>query len=175
MSFNNGLERRKFEAVWKKQRVYYAAEGMSEAAIEEMYQFDLSVFNSDRRYAEHTQGMPSQQFDDDGDTAGEDNSALLVKFFGAFTVMPQETSGADRYGWIDEIDSPELADALRQLSVQDKELLTLPLSTYSFYGTYSADYGTIMAGLLLCVAPILILYVVLQKQIIGGVVAGAVK
>jgi len=125
MSFNNGLERRKFEAVWKKQRVYYAAEGMSEAAIEEMYQFDLSVFNSDRRYAEHTQGMPSQQFDDDGDTAGEDNSALLVKFFGAFTVMPQETSGADRYGWIDEIDSPELADALRQLSVQDKELLTL--------------------------------------------------
>ena len=32
-----------------------------------------------------------------------------------------------------------------------------------------------MAGLLLCVAPILILYVVLQKQIIGGVVAGAVK
>ena len=125
MSFNNGLERRKFEAAWKKQRVYYAAEGMSEAAIEEMYQFDLSVFNSDRRYAEHTQGMPSQQFDDDGDTAGEDNSALLVKFFGAFTVMPQETSGADRYGWIDEIDSTELADALRQLSVQDKELLTL--------------------------------------------------
>ncbi|MCI9340453.1 MAG: carbohydrate ABC transporter permease, partial [Dorea sp.] len=29
--------------------------------------------------------------------------------------------------------------------------------------------------LLLCVVPILILYVVLQKQIIGGVVAGAVK
>lgn len=33
----------------------------------------------------------------------------------------------------------------------------------------------IMAGLLLCVLPILILYLVLQKQIIGGVVAGAVK
>ncbi len=32
-----------------------------------------------------------------------------------------------------------------------------------------------MAGLLLCVVPILILDVVLQKQIIGGVVAGAVK
>ena len=64
---------------------------------------------------------------------------------------------------------------LPSLVLTDKELLTLPLSTYSFYGTYSADYGTIMAGLLLCVAPILILYVVLQKQIIGGVVAGAVK
>ncbi|WWR14841.1 carbohydrate ABC transporter permease [Lachnospiraceae bacterium JLR.KK008] len=64
---------------------------------------------------------------------------------------------------------------LPSLVLTDKELLTLPLSTYSFYGTYSADYGTIMAGLLLCVIPILVLYVVLQKQIIGGVVAGAVK
>ena len=64
---------------------------------------------------------------------------------------------------------------LPSLILTDKKLLTLPLSTYSFYGTYSADYGTIMAGLLLCVLPILILYVILQKQIIGGVVAGAVK
>ena len=64
---------------------------------------------------------------------------------------------------------------LPSLVLTDKKLLTLPLSTYSVYGTYSADYGTIMAGLLLCVVPILILYVVLQKQIIGGVVAGAVK
>ena len=59
---------------------------------------------------------------------------------------------------------------LPSLVLTDKKLLTLPLSTYSFYGTYSADYGTIMAGLLLCVVPILILYVVLQKQIINCVV-----
>lgn len=64
---------------------------------------------------------------------------------------------------------------LPSLVLTDKKLLTLPLSTYSFYGTYSADYGTIMAGLLLCVIPILILYIVLQKQIINGVIAGAVK
>lgn len=64
---------------------------------------------------------------------------------------------------------------LPSLVLTDKKLLTLPLSTYSFYGTYSADYGTIMAGLLLCVIPILILYIALQKQIINGVVTGAVK
>ncbi len=57
----------------------------------------------------------------------------------------------------------------------EKEIMTLPLSTYAFYGTYSADYGTIMAGLVLTVAPILVLYLLLQKQIISGVVAGAVK
>ncbi len=64
---------------------------------------------------------------------------------------------------------------LPSLVLTDKKLLTLPLSSYSFYGTYSADYGTIMAGLLLCVIPILVLYMALQKQIINGVVAGAVK
>lgn len=64
---------------------------------------------------------------------------------------------------------------LPSLVLTDKKLLTLPLSTYSFYGTYSADYGTIMAGLILCIIPVLILYLVLQKQIINGVVSGAVK
>lgn len=34
---------------------------------------------------------------------------------------------------------------LPSLVLTDKKLLTLPLSTYSFYGTYSADYGTTSA------------------------------
>ncbi len=64
---------------------------------------------------------------------------------------------------------------LPSLVLGKKELYTLPLSTYSFYGTYTADYGTIMAALVLTLAPILILYLFLQKQIIDGVVTGAVK
>lgn len=64
---------------------------------------------------------------------------------------------------------------LPSLVLGKKELYTLPLSTYTFYGTYSADYGVIMAALVLTIAPILILYLFLQKQIINGVVAGAVK
>lgn len=64
---------------------------------------------------------------------------------------------------------------LPSLVLGRKQLFTLPLSTYVFYGTYSADYGVIMAALVLTVAPILALYLFLQKQIISGVVAGAVK
>lgn len=64
---------------------------------------------------------------------------------------------------------------LPSLVLGKKELYTLPLSTYAFYGTYSADFGTIMAALVLTLVPILILYLLLQKQIISGVVAGAVK
>lgn len=64
---------------------------------------------------------------------------------------------------------------LPSLVLGKKNLYTLPLSTYVFYGTYSADYGVIMAALVLTVAPILVIYLLLQKQIISGVVAGAVK
>jgi raffinose/stachyose/melibiose transport system permease protein len=64
---------------------------------------------------------------------------------------------------------------LPSLVLGRKQLFTLPLSTYAFYGTYSADFGVIMAALVLTVAPILILYLFLQKQIISGVISGAVK
>ncbi|MFU0827669.1 MAG: ABC transmembrane type-1 domain-containing protein [Lachnoclostridium sp.] len=64
---------------------------------------------------------------------------------------------------------------LPSLVLGRKQLFTLPLSTYAFYGTYSADYGVIMAGLVLTVAPVLLLHLFLQKEIISGVVAGAVK
>ena len=64
---------------------------------------------------------------------------------------------------------------LTSLVLADRALLTLPLSTYRFYGTYSADYGVIMAALVLTVLPILILFIVMQRYIINGVLAGAVK
>lgn len=130
MAFNNGLERRKFEEEWKKLRVEYAAAGMDEAAIEEMYQFDLTVFNSNRRYGEHRQDTTLQQFADDGDFSDEGNSALLGKFMDRFAVPAKETDDSRRYGWLDEIDSPELSAALHCLSPEDIELLTL----YAFDG-----------------------------------------
>jgi raffinose/stachyose/melibiose transport system permease protein len=52
---------------------------------------------------------------------------------------------------------------------------TLPLSTYIFYGMYSSNYGQAMAGLLLSVLPIIIFYFMMQKQILSGMSAGAVK
>jgi raffinose/stachyose/melibiose transport system permease protein len=64
---------------------------------------------------------------------------------------------------------------LPSLTLADRALLTLPLSTYRFYGTYSADYGVIMAALVLTVLPVLVLFILLQRSVISGVLAGAVK
>ncbi len=52
---------------------------------------------------------------------------------------------------------------------------TLPLATFSFYGTHTADYGLLLAALVMSVIPVLILYVILQKYIHKGIVQGSVK
>ena len=54
-------------------------------------------------------------------------------------------------------------------------LRTLPLSTYGFFNTYSVDYAPLMAGLVLTILPVIVLYLACQKQIIEGVVQGAIK
>ena len=64
---------------------------------------------------------------------------------------------------------------LPSLVLRRKDLYTLPIAIRTFYGTFSNDYGYIMAGLVLSIVPVIIVYLCLQKHIIGGVVAGAVK
>ncbi len=64
---------------------------------------------------------------------------------------------------------------LPSLVLGRKELYTLPIATQVFYGTFSTDMGLIMAALLLAMLPILILYLFLQRFIVEGVTAGAVK
>ena len=64
---------------------------------------------------------------------------------------------------------------LPSLILAKKELYTLPIAAQSFHGDFSSDYGLMMAGMIMTVLPILLLYFVLQKHIIDGVVTGAVK
>lgn len=52
---------------------------------------------------------------------------------------------------------------------------TLQLSTYAFNGTYTSDYGLSMSALMLSILPVLIIYLFLQKSIIGGVLQGSIK
>ncbi len=64
---------------------------------------------------------------------------------------------------------------LPSLVLGRKELYTIPIATQVFYGTYSTDIGLVMAALLLAMLPILVLYLFLQRYIVEGVTAGAVK
>ena len=52
---------------------------------------------------------------------------------------------------------------------------TLPIAIRTFVGTFSSDFGNMMAALVMTVFPVIVVYIFLQKYIVGGVVAGAVK
>ncbi len=64
---------------------------------------------------------------------------------------------------------------LPYILLQSNRLKTLPLMTYSFFGQYSIDYSLVCSGLIMSILPVIIIYAFLQKQIIDGVVAGAIK
>ncbi len=52
---------------------------------------------------------------------------------------------------------------------------TVPLALRQFSGQFLADYPKIMSAMLLTMAPVVIFYFAFSKQIIKGMVAGAVK
>lgn len=123
MCWNDGYERRKFEARQKKQAEEYRALGMTEEQIKEMYEFDLEQYKSDRRYHMHTQPFTSSDFDDGEDDDSE--STLLNKFFDELTLTIDRSSEQSRYWWIEEIEDEELAYRVQCLSSDEIEMLTL--------------------------------------------------
>lgn len=59
--------------------------------------------------------------------------------------------------------------------MQDVRLQTVPLAMTMFKGQFASDYPKIMSAMLLTMSPIVVLYFVFSKEIIKGMVAGAVK
>ena len=57
-----------------------------------------------------------------------------------------------------------------------KRFKTIPIAIQYLKGGYgSVDMGAMMAMLVLAIVPIIIFYLLLQKHIVSGVMAGAVK
>lgn len=59
--------------------------------------------------------------------------------------------------------------------IKNVSLQTVPLALTQFKGQFASDYPKQMAAMLITMAPIVVLYFVFSKQIIKGMVAGAVK
>jgi arabinogalactan oligomer/maltooligosaccharide transport system permease protein len=56
-----------------------------------------------------------------------------------------------------------------------EEKFTLPVTLYRHVGAYGADWGAFAAGSLVVSIPVCILFFVLQRHLVGGLSAGAVK
>lgn len=55
------------------------------------------------------------------------------------------------------------------------ELRTIPLSTYSFFGQYTKKWDLGMAALVLGITPVVVFFFLMQKRIVEGITAGAIK
>ncbi len=64
---------------------------------------------------------------------------------------------------------------MSNLYLQTKELRTISTALYAFTGPYGNQYNYICAGVLITIIPIFILFLIFQKQVYGGMAAGAVK
>jgi RNA polymerase sigma factor (sigma-70 family) len=109
MSFNNGKERRKLNAKWEHLRVQYREAGMSEDAIQAMYEFDLGVLNSERAYITNTMTETSD----------------FKQYEKAVTVTDTYHETKSRFAWIGEIENEQLLTALETLKVEDLEIITM--------------------------------------------------
>lgn len=125
MSWNNGLERKKFKRKQEKQIEQYKSLGMTEEQINEIVAFDEEQFRSDRRYQEHTQDFSDSLFDADD---GEDNghSPLYSLFFDQLTETIDD--GRDKmqpFSWVEDLQNTEMYNTVLSLREEDRMLLTL--------------------------------------------------
>ena len=56
-----------------------------------------------------------------------------------------------------------------------KEHRTLPIGIMDFVGQYETNWGNLMASSIMLVLPVLVIFVFIQRQLISGLVEGAVK
>lgn len=62
-----------------------------------------------------------------------------------------------------------------QIILHTQERFTLTIGLNQMVGLYAQEYGALMAGTLLSVLPVMILFFILQKEFISGLAAGAIK
>ena len=137
MSFNKGYELKKFEAHWEKLRIEYAVAGMTEEAIQKMYDYDRQQFNSERTFVERTQEFTTPAYEG----SEEEASPLMLRYQEVITTTDTYRETKSRFAWIGEIEDERLLSALENLSDSDLELITL--YAYEGYDTVeiSKEFG----------------------------------
>jgi raffinose/stachyose/melibiose transport system permease protein len=120
---------------------------------------------------------------------------ILVSFMKAFPKEIEESAVMDGCGifrtfWsiILPMSRPALASAIilnfindwnefafALVLINDADLKTIPLGLANFAGQFTTNYGAQMAGLTMALIPTLVMYLLMEKHLVRGMTAGAVK
>ncbi len=122
----------------------------------------------------------------------------VLIFTGFIKEIPEELSnaaridGASEYGILGRIIVPNLKPAISATAIinilptwndfwfpliliSSDRLKTLPLATANLFGQYQTDFGMVFAALSMASIPMIIFYLVISKQFLKGIEAGALK
>jgi ABC-type sugar transport system, permease component len=120
---------------------------------------------------------------------------IFIQFFENISVSLDESAimdGATYFGVFFKILFPLLKPAIitvmilkgvatynefymSSLYLQDKKLEVVAICLYAFTGPMGSQYNLICAGLIITIIPALIIFILCQKQIYGGLTMGSVK
>ena len=111
---------------------------------------------------------------------GFQTSMAIIMFHGFIKNIPEELEEA---ATIDGCGSVAVINVmgtwndflLPSLIINKQGLQTLPLKTYLFFGQFAKRWDLASAGLVMCMAPIIIFYLFSQKYIVKGITEGAIK
>ncbi len=121
MSYNHGLEEKRFNEYWNVIAKNYRKAGMTEEQIMSMLEFEREVFNSDRRYRENTVEL-----------FGNESNPMLQIY--------DNYLSDNRYGWLDDIDNPDAYEKIMAMPEIWSEAFTL----YIFDGYNQQQISSIL-------------------------------
>ena len=125
MYFNYAYERRLFEQDQAKKRREYLRAGMSEEAIREMYEYDLYVFNNERKEIKH-RAHYSEMLTYDTET-GDSRYMDMDEFPSQATLYTP-----NRYAWLEEIEDRKLFFTLLKMPIEYLDIITDLIDQYQY-------------------------------------------
>lgn len=117
MSFYKSYEYKKFEREQKKQAEEYRKLGMTEEAIQEMYEFDRQQFLSNMKFYTHNQSLDAVNDDFDCD----EQNPLIKNYFDSFAVY--QTEDCDGLPIIEIIEDEKLKELINSLSIENQKII----------------------------------------------------
>lgn len=126
MYFNYGYERRLFEMDQAKKRREYRTAGMSEDAIMEMYEYDLYVFNNNRKEIKH-RAHYSEMLTYDSET-GDSRYMDMDEFPSQRKHIDYSLIGSK---WLEEIENKKLYKVLKTLPKDYITIIAMKMDRYT--------------------------------------------
>lgn len=123
MGYNHFIEEKHFKEEWSKLEKQYEEAGMSKEIIHEMYQYDRAVFNSERRFFQHTEIVEIEltYYIEETNSKCHLYKRNIERFSSTIDSVVQK----DRMAWIDEIEDENIARALKEMKYEDLDILTM--------------------------------------------------